>query len=687
MAKAEVTFIVRARNATKMALRSAVKGFDKLAKNVVRLGKIAAVAFAGMVAGLIRAAKSAQDFNKQLGQIRTLSDIPMKELKKQVQDVSAEFGLAKEELTKGLYDALSAGVPKENAFDFLRTAAKAAIAGAGTTAEAVDLLTTSLNAFKIPASNAGKVADTLFTTVRLGKTTLSELSQSMAKVAPLANASGVSIEEVAAATATLTKQGTPTAEAMTQIRAALKAMNKELGDGWSATMTFNEAALEMANRAKGSQTALIAMTGRMEGAQAIMSLTGSNAEMAASDFDELTNAVGAADDAFNEMKDLNDLDKIFQTLNNILLTLGDSTLKGLAEEIDKLLEKTKELREDGKLEEWGNNAAKAINKVASAATSAITKIGNLAEDIARLQESTKTEKIQFGLDVLGEGGLGFTKFSKFENVPGLIGLASRFAKEYSEELDKTIALEDALTGRTEVKINKILKERAERKRLKEEKAKADAEEKARKAAIAKAEAEAAEAKKKAEAKRLAEERRVAEAEKRWAEAEKDYAKEKEKAQREEEERQKRILALKEQIANAEKEIAKQTKLDNIDRQIAGNEQRIRDILALDIPKREQDEVNKFFERRKEIEDVNKENAKRRAKIEELKERELKGLSITKRGRKLLEQDKAFKKAQRLADAERLAIKQLEARKLTIQRDIRGELQMLNAKLLQNLQAG
>ncbi len=325
MAKAEVTFTVRARNATKRALRSVAVGFKKLAQSAVRLAKMGAAAFVGMSIALLRAAKSAQELNKQLGQITTLASIPMKDLKKEVMDVSAEFGLAKDELTKGLYDALSAGVPKENAFDFLRTAAKAAIAGAGTTAEAVDLLTTSLNAFKIPASNAEKVADTLFTTVRLGKTTLSELSSAMATVAPLANASGISLEEVAAATATLTKQGTDTKVAMTQIRRVIIALNEQLGDGWSSTMTFNEGVKELADRANGSQVALKNMIGRIEGVVGVLGLTGVNAEMAASDFDEVKKSVGAANDAFAKMKDLNDLDKVIQNIDNLFKTLGDAT--------------------------------------------------------------------------------------------------------------------------------------------------------------------------------------------------------------------------------------------------------------------------------------------------------------------------------------------------------------------------
>ena len=80
------------------------------------------------------------------------------------------------------------------------------------------------------AEEAGTVSDQLFTTVRLGKTTFGELGASIAQVAPIAAAYGISIDQVLGAVASLTKQGTPTAQAMTQIRAAIQGTAGELGD-------------------------------------------------------------------------------------------------------------------------------------------------------------------------------------------------------------------------------------------------------------------------------------------------------------------------------------------------------------------------------------------------------------------------------------------------------------------------
>lgn len=308
---------------------------SKMGSGLMHFSRNGALAFAGFMTGIAASMYKAQEFNKSIGQIATLTDLTARQVKKQVRSMSAEFGLAKEELTKGLYDALSAGVPKDNVFEFMRVASKMAIGGASTTAESVDLLTTVLNAFGMKASEVGKVSDLLFMSVKQGKTTIPELANSFAQVAPLANASGIALEEVTAAVTTLTKQGTPTAQAMTQIRAAIIAMNKTLGDGWSASMTLQDGMQAMADMAGGSQTALKNLTGRVEGALAIMSMTGDKARMAADDLDAMNNSIGASVEAFAKMADQNPLDKLGQSLKNIVLTAGDAALQALAPTIER----------------------------------------------------------------------------------------------------------------------------------------------------------------------------------------------------------------------------------------------------------------------------------------------------------------------------------------------------------------
>jgi hypothetical protein len=329
MVDKKVTVWIRAKNALKAGLQAAGGALKSFGKSVARIGAVFASGFAAAGAAMLMAARKAEVFNAQIAQIATISNVTTKEASKAVRGMSAEFALAKEELTKGLYDALSAGIPSENAFEFMRVAAKTAKAGAASTAESVDLLTTAINAFGVPVKNANAVADAMFTTVRLGKTTIAELGQNFAQVAPLAAASGVKMREVLAATATLTKQGTPTAQAMTQIRAAIKAANEVLGDGWTKTMSLQKAMQVMSDSADGSTTKITKMTGRIEGAMAVLGLTGQNAKMAAADLEEVTDAAGAMDDAFAEVEQVTPLARVRQALNNIVLVAGDVALKAL----------------------------------------------------------------------------------------------------------------------------------------------------------------------------------------------------------------------------------------------------------------------------------------------------------------------------------------------------------------------
>jgi TP901 family phage tail tape measure protein len=357
MVEKKVSVVIWARDKMMAGLRAAGASLKKFGTSVARIGKAFIAAFGAAGAAMLLAARKAEAFNAQLAQIATISNIKMKEAGKAVRQLSAEFGLAKDELTKGLYDALSAGIPSENAFEFMRVAAKTAKAGAASTAESVDLLTTAINAFGVPVEKANAVADSMFTTVRLGKTTIAELGQSFSQVAPLAAASGVAMEEVLAATATLTKQGTPTAQAMTQIRAAIKAANQVLGDGWTKTMSLQDAMNTMSDATDGSTTKLVKMTGRIEGAMAVLGLTGQNAKMAAADLEEVTNAAGAMDEAFQEVERVTPLAKLREALNNMVLTAGDAALKALGPILIRAADGAAEFAE--KIEQWADTGVLA----------------------------------------------------------------------------------------------------------------------------------------------------------------------------------------------------------------------------------------------------------------------------------------------------------------------------------------
>ena len=160
------------------------RGLERSEKNVRRstgrMGKAVKVvgfAFAGAgvaAAGIgVAALKLAADFDKAFSEVRTLlpnvSDEAFGALQKDLRDFSNETGTVTTEAIPALYQAISAGVPRENVMDFLRVANKAAVGGVTDLETAVDAITSTVNAYGPEVLSATQASDIMFTAVRLGK--------------------------------------------------------------------------------------------------------------------------------------------------------------------------------------------------------------------------------------------------------------------------------------------------------------------------------------------------------------------------------------------------------------------------------------------------------------------------------------------------------------------------------------
>lgn len=310
-------------------LASEVTSFDIFSG----IGISAATAFA-------QAAKSSYDFEKEfrknmleVATISTQVTDDMTGFMNQVMSITQEIPIKAPEAAKALYSIVSAGHDGADGMKILEVSAKAAVGGLTETETAADAVTTILNAYKMSAEEAGTVSDQLFTTVRLGKTTFGELGASIAQVAPIAAAYGISIDQVLGAVASLTKQGTPTSQAMTQIRAAIQGTAGELGDAAFQGRTFQEALQLINEKAGGSASKMKEMLGTDEGLAATLALTGKNARSAAGDLGELQNSLGATEAAFEKMKDAAD-NQLILLANNVqvyLRPLGEKILKEVSD--------------------------------------------------------------------------------------------------------------------------------------------------------------------------------------------------------------------------------------------------------------------------------------------------------------------------------------------------------------------
>lgn len=328
-----------------------------LASRVTKADVFAGLAISGAMA-LKKLSKEAyqfsKDFEQRMLEVKTISGEAQSNFEgfsQSVIDLSKDAPQSANELAEALYQIVSAGYDGAAGLRLLKTASKTAVGGVTNVKIAADGLTTVLNAWGIAAKDVDKVSDQLFQTVKLGKTTIGEISGSLAQVAPLAASFGVELDEVLGALATLTKQGVPTAQAFTHIRSSLISMSEVLGDGWALMYTYQEAVAAVAEKAGGSETKLREMMGRVEAMNAVLGLTGKNAQMAASDLALVGNSAGAADKAFRDMvvSNTNQLKILANNINAKLKPLGDSLLKissQAAKSINKLFDDTGDGVED-----------------------------------------------------------------------------------------------------------------------------------------------------------------------------------------------------------------------------------------------------------------------------------------------------------------------------------------------------
>jgi TP901 family phage tail tape measure protein len=290
-------------------------------------GKFSKAAGLAAAAGVVAAGKlahtavnAAMDFDKGMREVYTLlpgiSGEAMAEMESQVQSFARATGVLPEESMPALYQALSAGVPQDNVFEFLETANQAAVGGVTDLTTAVDGITSVVNAYGDDVIDAAKASDLMFTAVRLGKTDFGQLSGSLYNVIPTAAAAGVAFEDVAAGVAALTAQGTPTSVATTQMRqmfvelskkgtATDKVFRKIAGQSFKEFVkgggNVQEALQLLERHADKSNLGINDLFGSVEAGGAALALTGQGTEAFGDALDEMGNASGATAAAYDTM--------------------------------------------------------------------------------------------------------------------------------------------------------------------------------------------------------------------------------------------------------------------------------------------------------------------------------------------------------------------------------------------------
>lgn len=306
------------------------------------LGAMAAAGAAIAAVG-VAGVKEFVGFQNSMNEVFTLlpgmSTEAMGAMQEDVKNFAKEFGVLPNETVPALYQAISAGVPKDNVFDFLEVAQKAARGGVTSLETAVDGISSTMNAYGADIVNATQASDLMFTAVRLGKTTLDELSKSLFNVNPTAAALGVNFGDVTAALAAMTAQGVPTSVATTQLRQLFVEMSKEgskTADVFSeiAGKSFKQFVAEGGNTqdalklleqyAASTGVGISDLFGSVEAGNAALALTGKGTETFTANLAAMAGSTGATEAAFKQMDEgaQASLDRLKAGWASMLLDIG-----------------------------------------------------------------------------------------------------------------------------------------------------------------------------------------------------------------------------------------------------------------------------------------------------------------------------------------------------------------------------
>ena len=329
----------------------------KNALGAISPAAVAGVAVAGIAAvGAVMVDSTAKAVKFQEGMANVMTLLPgagqeiEDELTSVIRDLQTELGITSEKSLPAMYQAISAGVPQNNVGEFLETAAKAAVGGSIDLELAVDGLTSVVNAYGSDVIDATTASDVLFTTVRLGKTDMQELSSSLSQVTPLAAAAGVGIDQVGAAIATLTAGGTQTSVATTQLRQMFSELGKDTTVVAQAFKTVSgqsfpefiksgktvEDALSLLNDyADEAGTTINNLFGSVEAGSAALVLTGPGADMFSSSLEQMAESAGATEDAFQTMDNTvsRRMEKIGVKIDSFMERIGEKILPVVEETI------------------------------------------------------------------------------------------------------------------------------------------------------------------------------------------------------------------------------------------------------------------------------------------------------------------------------------------------------------------
>lgn len=319
MAQGKIKLIIQGVDDFSKTLNGMTKKLNAVGSLANKIGVGLGVGLTAPIVGFgIASMKASMNFNKLMANVGSL--IPnnisrVNELKDSVLKLSNETGVSTELISKGLYDMISAFGDSAESAKIMEINVKASTAGLATMQDAIALTSAVTKGYNDTSAKAvEKASDLAFMTVRLGQTTFPELAQSIGRVTPLANALGVSQEELFGIFATATGVTGKATDVSTQFRGTLQALlapSKKMKDLMKSLGFANGEAMMKQLGMKGSLDMIVStakkanlplqeLIGSIEGQTLALALTGNSAQDFTNKLGEMKKAQGSMKQAFKD---------------------------------------------------------------------------------------------------------------------------------------------------------------------------------------------------------------------------------------------------------------------------------------------------------------------------------------------------------------------------------------------------
>lgn len=293
---------------------------DKVGKKMQNIGRKMTASLTLPILGIgaagIIASTSLNEGMANVASLMPNSTERVLELKEAVKGLSVDTGKAMDDITRGLYQTISAFGDSAETVDRLNVALKASVTGAADTQITLSMLSGVTKSYGDTSAKAlTHVSDLALKCVELGETTFPELANELGKVNSLASTMGVTQEEMFAAIAAGSGPLGNTGDVATKMKGALVSLLKPTKDMETAfgklgvksgqqlikQEGLHGALMRVAEISKKYDIGLGKIFGSAEALQFVFSMTGAQSDTFLEKLKLMGNVGGTTEKAFNEI--------------------------------------------------------------------------------------------------------------------------------------------------------------------------------------------------------------------------------------------------------------------------------------------------------------------------------------------------------------------------------------------------